>query len=159
MGGNVCKHARREVLEIICQDRGVFVTDKIVTIRCKDCLTGGQPTTVRAKIREDNITGVIYSFAVCNSITCQHSMVSVDRKTEKYACEETGVSLLLGMFTAGWIKPDKQYIVAVATCKECDRQFDIKCLCHKESKWENYKEITTEKLGTWEIIGPHHNTH
>src|SRR3989337_3198418 len=85
--GNSCEHERTEIVEVVSEDKGVCFTDKIVIVRCKDCLTDGKPTTIKKTIREGNITGAVYSYEVNNPKTCKHSKFDVDASTEKYRKE------------------------------------------------------------------------
>lgn len=159
--GNSCQHQRTELITTISEDKGLFLSSKIVELKCLDCLTGGQPTVFRKEITQGRLTGHVYSQGNVDKKNCKHDHFEVDPATEKYQSRPTLSGTLLGMVTARFLESRDCYISGIGTCTRCQAKFNVECSYSRQTKWENYQQQTVETRKQWEIVKvrvPVHNT-
>lgn len=150
--GNTCKHERTELVEVLSEDKGILFANKIIMVKCKDCMTNGEPTLIRKEVNQGRLTGHIYCNNDVNKNNCKHENFTVDSTTEQYCHRESLSGVLVGMLTAHWFEPKCHYIIAVATCDKCGSKFHVECSYTKENKWENYQQKKIENRGNWNIV-------
>lgn len=149
MGNIDCKHEDTEIVETVNEKQDLFFNRKIVIVRCKHCLTNGEPTLIRKEVVEGLLTEIIYSNKVVDSNKCKHKNFTVDSSTEEYYQETTTEGIFLGMLTAHWFEPKNYYIKGIACCDRCGYKFPVKCSYTTETKWINYERKSFENRDKW----------
>jgi hypothetical protein len=140
------------VIRVVREEKGIVFTSQIVEMQCADCLTGGIPTTFKKEVTTGNLTQMVYSEKVVNTTDCEHRDFEVDETTVKKQSDTTLGGTIAGMLTAGWFQTRYYYLTAQAKCIRCDRKFRVRCDYSREVRWENYKEVESERREAWEIV-------